>query len=106
MATCEDFTITLQNSATDEIKATKFEYQDGSTWKTENMFGIDGFKKIEKDHHIDFKRNLQGIGGESTCFRVTYKHHVGGTTWSADKVATSTRFTAIDNGSKTVTLTV
>ena len=105
MANCQDFTITLQNSTDAEIKATKFEYKDGSDWKTENIFGIDGFKKIEKDHHIDFKRNLQGIGDESTCFKVTYRHHIGGTTWSTDKVKTTDPFTAHDNGKKTVILT-
>jgi hypothetical protein len=105
MANCENFTITLKNSTHGEIKATKFEYKDGSKWKTENMFGIDGFKKIEQDHSIPFTRNLQGIGGESTQFRVTYKHHIGGTTWSTDKVETTETFTAYDNGSKTVTLT-
>jgi hypothetical protein len=105
MANCEDFTITLRNSTHGEIKATKFEYKDGSNWKIERMFGLDGIQKIEKDHSISFKRDLEGIGGESTQFRVTYQHHLGGTKWSADKSELSDTFTALDNGAKMVTLT-
>jgi len=105
MATCENFGITLKNSCDGEIKAKKFEYKDGSNWKTENMFGIDGFQKIEKDHQIPFTRNLGGIGNESTQFRVTYCHHKGGSVWGGDIVETTNSFTAVDNGHMTVTLT-
>jgi hypothetical protein len=46
--TCGDFKITLMNGTNDEIKVTKFEYKDGSIWKTEiGMFGADGHQKIE-----------------------------------------------------------
>ena len=105
MANCQNFKITIDNSCDGEIKATKFEYKDGSTWKTENMFGIDGHQKIEKDHAVRFTRNLGGIGDETTTFRVTYKHHVGGTVWGDDICKTTESFVAHDNGSKTVTLT-
>jgi hypothetical protein len=105
MATCDDFTITLKNSTDAEIKVTKVEYEDGSDFKTENCLGVDGLEKIEKDHSKSFKRNLQGIGGESTCLRVTYQHHIGGTTWGSKLVETTAPFTAHDNGFKTVTLT-
>ncbi len=104
MATCENFTITLQNSTDGEIKATKFEYEDEGTFKTENMFGLDGYQKIEKDHSVDFTRNLGGIGDETTRFRVTYKHHIGGTQWGVDNVQTTGSFVAHDNGSRTVVL--
>ena len=79
MANCEDFTITLKNSTSGEIKATKFEYKDGSNWRTENMFGLDGHQKIDEGRSISFKRDLEGVGDESTQFRVTYQHHLGGT---------------------------
>jgi hypothetical protein len=105
MATCQDFKITLKNSADGEIKATKFEYKDGSKWKTENMFGIDGYQKIEKDHQVSFTRDLEGILCENTQFRVTYRHHIGGTVWGGDIVQTTETFEAKNNGSKTVTLT-
>lgn len=105
MATCENFTIVLKNSCDGEVKAKRFEYKDGSSWKTENMFGLDGYQKIEKDHSIPFTRNLGGIGDESTQFRVTYSHHLGGTKWGGDLVETIDSFVAHDNGSKTVTLT-
>ena len=105
MANASNFTITLKNSTDAEIKATKFEYKDGTKWETENLFGLDGFKKIEKDHSFPFTRTLQGVGDEGTCFKVTYKHHIGGTTWSTDKVETTAPFVCHDNGSKIVTLT-
>lgn len=105
MATCENFLITLKNSCDGEIKVSKFEYKDGSKWDSENMFGVDGVQKIEKDHAIPFRRNLGGIGEESTQFRVTYKHHLGGTKWGDDIVETTPAFTAHDNHSKTVVLT-
>ncbi len=105
MANCQNFKITLHNATDAEIKAKKFEYKDGAKWKTEHMFGLDGHQKIEKDHGVVFTRDLEGIGDESTQFRVTYEHHVGGTLWGADIVETTAAFTAHDNGSKTVTLT-
>lgn len=105
MANCQDFHITLHNSTDGEIKVTKFEYRDGTNFKTENMFGVDGHQKIEKDHGVVFKRNLEGIGDETTVFRVTFKHHVGGTLWGDDNVQTTDSFVAHDNGSRTVTLT-
>lgn len=104
MANCQDFTVTLQNSTDGEIKVTKFEYKDGSKFKTENLLGIDGHQKIEKDHSVSFKRNLQGIGNESTQFQVTYKHHIGGIKWGNENVQTTEVFTAQDNGNKTVIL--
>lgn len=105
MANCEDFMIELQNSTGVEIKVKKFEYKDGSKFETENMFGLDGYQKIESGQFIRFRRNLQGIGGESTQFRVTYSHHIGGTSWSSDEIETTDQFIANDNGWKTVTLT-
>jgi len=104
MATASNFSITIHNSTADEVKATKFEYKDGSNWKTENMFGVGGNQKIEKDHGVVFNRNLQGVGGESTQFRVTYEHHVGGSVWGSPKIETTSSFVCNDNGSKTVTL--
>lgn len=105
MTTCGNFTIIVKNSTDAEIKVTKVEYQDGSTFKTENCLGIDGVEKIEKDHAKSFKRNLQGIGNESTRLRVTYQHHIGGTTWGEKLVAATDQFLAEDNECRTVTLT-
>ena len=105
MATASNFSITIHNGTNDEVKATTFEYKDGSDWKVEHMFGLDGHQKIEKDHGVVFNRDLGGVGGESTQFRVTYEHHVGGTIWGSPKVETTDSFVCNDNGSKTVTLT-
>ena len=44
MANCEDFTITVMNNTHAEVKMTKFEYKDGSKWKTENFLGLDGYQ--------------------------------------------------------------
>ena len=104
MATASNFSITIHNSTSDEVKVTRFEYKDGSTWKTESIFGLDGHQKIEKGHGIVFTRDLEGVGGEETQFRVTYQHHVGGTVWGNDKSAATGSFTCNDNRSRTVTL--
>jgi len=105
MAKCENFKIILKNCADGEVKVTKFEYKDGSKWRTEHMFGIDGHQKIEKDHKISFTRNLRGIGDERTKFRVTYKHRYGGTLWGSKTIKTTGGFTAHDNGHEEVRLT-
>jgi len=103
-ATCEDFKITFKNATNDELKVKKFEYEDGN-WKTETgMFGADGFQKIEHGKSIYFTRNLGGIGGETTHFKVTYQHRSGGTVWGDDMVEYTDTFTCTDNGAKTVTL--
>ncbi len=106
MATCENFKITLHNSTDAEVRVKKFEYKDGSRWKTEEgIFGVDGHQKIERGHGVTFTRNLGGVGDETTQFRVTYEHHIGGTLWGDDISEVTAPFTAHDNGSKTVTLT-
>ena len=79
MAKCEDFKITLRNSTHGEIRAAKFEYKDGSKWRTENMFGPDGHQEIEEGHSVAFTRDLEGIGNESTRFKVAYRYNIGGT---------------------------
>lgn len=109
-ANCQDFTIWIKNETpTIEIKVTKFEYKDGSNWKTENLFGVDGYERLDTYQSSDFKRNLQGIGSESTQFRVTYKLDDGYTTygfkkWGDDKIQTISAFTCHDNGTRTVRL--
>ena len=105
MANCENYKITLMNNTHAEIKVTRFEYKDGSNWKTENMLGLDGHQKIEKEHGFAWTRDLEGIGNENTQFRVTYQHHVGGTKWGDDIKAVTGVFLARDNESRTVTLT-
>ncbi len=106
MATCEDFKITIYNDTHAEVKVKKFEYKDGTKWKTETgMFGVDGIQKIEKEHGFTWTRNLGGIGDETTQFRVTYSHHIGGTKWGDDRIASTDSFVAHDNHSKKVTLT-
>lgn len=105
MATAERFQIKIVNETNAEVKVKKFEYRDGSTWKTENMFGVDGHQKLEHDHGLTWTRNLGGIGDESTQFRVTYAHHIGGTRWGRNRVACTESFVAHDNDKRTVTLT-
>ncbi|MGD1974731.1 MAG: hypothetical protein PVH37_24825 [Desulfobacterales bacterium] len=105
MARCENFKIILVNDTDAEIKVKKFEYEDGSKWKTENMLGLDGHEKIQHGKRKKFTRNLGGIGNEKTCFRVTYSHHIGGTKWGSNKVETTGMFLAQDNGKKEVFLT-
>ena len=106
MATCQNFKITVINSCHGEIKVKKFEYKDGSNWKTETgMFGVDGFQEIEEKHGFTWTRDLGGISNEDTQFRVTYSHHIGGTKWGSDISAVTPTFRAQANEGRTVTLT-
>jgi hypothetical protein len=106
MANCENYKVTLMNSTHAEIKVTKLEYKDGSNWKTETgIFGADGHQKIEEKHGFTWTRDLEGISNENTQFRVTYQHHIGGTKWGDDIRAVTGVFKALDNESRTVTLT-
>ena len=105
MATASDFSIVIHNGTDAEVKVTKFEYKDGSNWKTGNILGVEGHQTIEKDRGVVFKRDLGGIGDESTQFRLTYQHHVGGTLWGTPICTTTSSFVCHDNGRKTVTLT-
>jgi hypothetical protein len=104
MANCEEFTIVIQNRTGIEIKATKFEYDDGTRSKIENMF-LGGSVRIDDGDEKEYKRNLQGIGGESTKFTVTYQHRSGSNNWSANHVARTGTFTCGDGESKTIVLT-
>lgn len=105
-ATCSNVKINMKNDTPDEIKVTKFEYEDGGAWKTENMFGVDGHQKIESGApNFTWTRDLGGVGGESTKFKATYKHHSGGTVWGPDKTVTIGPFTCVDNNTdKTLVL--
>lgn len=105
MATAENFKITLQNETHAEIKVTKFEYKDGSKFKTENMFGVDGNHKIEPEHGFYWRRDLGGIGDECTQFRVTYQHHFGDNEYGNNICHLTGSFIAHDNGEKVITLT-
>jgi hypothetical protein len=101
--TCNDVCIVLINNdiAGKVIKATKFEYKDGSKWKTENLLGLDGHQKIEPHDAAGFDRNLQGIGGERTQFKVTYKSEswlAEGPRWGDEVVETTDTFTCHDHG--------
>ena len=42
MTTAGDFKITIQNDTGVEVRASKFEYRDGTKSKTENIFGLLG----------------------------------------------------------------
>ncbi len=105
MARCENFKITLENQVGHDIKVTKFQYRDGSKWKTENLLGIDGHKKLDAGESWSRTRNLGGIGNERTCFRVTYHQRTPrGGYWATKIIETTEEFTARDNEAKTVTL--
>jgi hypothetical protein len=103
MANCEDFTITIQNRTGVEIRTTKLEYRDGTETHTEHAFGVDGSDRIDNGRDNKYKRNLQGIGEESTELTVTYQLR-SGNDWSANHVVTTDTFTCRDNGSKTITI--
>jgi hypothetical protein len=105
MTTAGDFKIVIQNNTGVEVRASKFEYRDGTKSKTENIFGPLGSTTIKDGAHKDYTRNLQGIGNESTEFTVTYQKRSGTNNWSANHVKTTDTFTCQDNESYTVVLT-
>jgi hypothetical protein len=101
--TCSNVDVTIKNSTSDEIKVKRFEYLDGSTWRTETgMFGVDGFQKLMPNKSVPFERDLERVGGESTRIRVTYAHHIGGSKWGSDRTFYTSTFTCIDGMSRFV----
>jgi hypothetical protein len=103
MTSAGNFTITIQNDTGVEVRASKFEYRDGTRSKTENIF-FGGSDRIDAGGHKDYTRNLQGIGNESTEFTVTYQKRSGTNNWSANLIATTDTFVCQDNEGKTVVL--
>ena len=106
MAKCENFKITLRNNVGHRIKVKKFEYMDGSRWKTERLLGLDGHKKLDIGEEWSRTRNLGGIGNEETQFRVTYHQKTPKKTgyWATRIIEVTDSFIARDNEQKTVEL--
>lgn len=104
---CKNVVITISNQTPDEVKVKKFEYRDfdKENWKTENMFGIDGFQKLMTGQHYSWTRDLGSVLNDDTKFRVTYVHHTGGSKWGSDLAETTDEFTCSEDLKKTVTLT-
>ncbi|GAA4975958.1 hypothetical protein [Actinoplanes utahensis] len=103
MTSAGEFEIIIQNKTGVEIKATKFEYMDGSRSKNENIF-FGGNDRIGNNEERRYTRTLQGVGGEMTSFTVTYQHRVGNN-WSGNHVAQTDRFECNDREQKVVVLT-
>jgi len=104
MASAGNFTVTIQNDTGVEVRASKFEYRDGTKSKTENIF-FAGSDRIDAGGHKDYTRTLQGIGNEETEFTVTYQKRSGKNNWSANHIATTDTFVCQDNEGQTVRLT-
>ena len=104
---CKNVVITIANHTSDEVKVKKFEYRDfdKEDWKTENMFGVDGFQKLMAGQHYSWTRDLEQVQNDKTKFRVTYVHHIGGSKWGSDLTETTDDFTCSEDLKKTVTLT-
>ncbi len=103
---CSDVKITLSNTTPDEVKVTTFEYYDydQQKWRTESMFGIDGFQKLEPNHGMTWTRDLEHVKNDNTKFRVTYEHHVGGTKWASPQKVTTNEFKCTKSLAKQVDL--
>jgi hypothetical protein len=106
MSAAKNVKLTVSNYSDAEVKVTKVEYLDGSDWKTENMLGVDGHKKIEPhgQHYTFPRRDLEDVEGQTTEFRVTYRDHVGGVTWGDKRYAHSPSFAGVDEASVTVSI--
>jgi hypothetical protein len=101
--TCDNVSIRIKNSTSDEVKVKKLEYADGATFRTETgIFGVDGFQKLMPNQSVPFTRDLEHVGGATTRIKVTYAHHIGGSKWGTDRTFETTSFTCIDGASKLV----
>jgi len=105
---CKNVVVTISNQTGDEIKVKKLEYRDfdKATWKTETgIFGVDGFDKLESGKSNAWTRDLESVLNDTTEFRVTYSHHIGGSKWGSDILAVTGSFTCSEGLKKTITLT-
>lgn len=105
--TCKTVRITIANNTPDEIKVTQFEYFDADKekFRTENLLGIDGQKKLEPNKSFTKVRNLGQIKNDETKFRVSYRHKIGGVDFGSLKTATTGSFICKDGITKVVSLT-
>lgn len=105
---CKNVVVTISNQTSDEIKVKKFEYRDfdKGVWKAETgIFGVDGFDKLEPGKSNSWTRDLESVLNDTTEFRVTYSHHIGGSKWGSDILAATGNFTCSEGLKRTVTLT-
>jgi hypothetical protein len=102
--TAKNVTIHLHNATPDEIKVTKFEYYDydDAKYRTESMFPVDGFQKIEHNATWSKTRDLEHIKDDKTKFKVTWQRHIGGTSWGSDQTTKTDDFTCHSDMSKQV----
>lgn len=100
LATCARVEISFHNGSADSIKVTKFEYQDGGAWKSEDMFGGEGHQTFDPGARLTWTRDLAGVAGASTSFKATYRHHLGGDKWGAEKVVAIGPFTCVSGKTK------
>jgi hypothetical protein len=106
---CKNVSITIENGTNDPIKVTKFEYQDtsavGNPFRTENLLGIDGQEKLNVGKSFTKKRDLRSIKNESTRFRVTYRHQIGGVKFEDPITEVTNTFDCRDGIFEKVTIT-
>jgi hypothetical protein len=94
--TCKNVPIILTNATPDEIKITKLEYSDfdNRQYRTETgIFGVDGKQNLEQKKSFGRTRDLEKVNNESTQFRVTYRHRIGGDKYEPPVTQTSPKFT-------------
>ncbi len=105
---CKNVVITLSNKTDDDIRVKKFEYRDfdKGDWKTEVIFGLDGHQDLEEGKSYTFNsQNLESVLKDTTEFRFTYAHRIGGNKWEPDVTQTTGTFTCTEGMTKTVSLT-
>ena len=105
---CKRVVLTLNNKTKDDIRVKKFEYRDfdKGVWKTEVIFGLDGHQDLEEGKGYTFKpQNLESVLNDTTEFRFTYAHLIGGNKWEPDVTQTTGTFTCSAEMTKAVSLT-
>ncbi len=77
---CKGVNITVENGTTDQIKVTKFLYNDfdKQRWRLEPLLGVDGKEKLNARKSFTVTRDLEAVKGDKTQFKVLYQHKIGG----------------------------
>jgi hypothetical protein len=103
---CKNVKITITNTTPDTIKVKKFEYFDAdkNKFRTENLLGVDGREILDSNKSFTTTRNLGQVGNDTTAFKVTYQHRIGGIKFESPVSVMTGNFKCTDGIDKTVSL--
>ncbi len=104
---CKGVNITVENGTTDQIKVTKFEYNDfdKQRWRLEPLLGVDGKEKLNARKSFTVTRDLEGVKNDKTQFKVWYRHKIGGVKFEDEIFQLGEIFVCQPNSSHSITVT-